>query len=43
LRAAVYRQTGGPEVLELMGRPEPLPEPGEVLVRIAMSGVNPTD
>src|SRR5207244_3200815 len=35
--------TGGPEVLQLVDRPDPTPGPGEVLVRIAVSGVNPTD
>ena len=43
MRAIVYRETGGPEVLRLVERPEPEPGPGEVLVRIAISGVNPTD
>ncbi|MGA2873123.1 MAG: NADPH:quinone reductase [Candidatus Dormibacteria bacterium] len=43
VRAAIYRQTGGPEVLHLVDRPAPIPRPGEVLVRIAFSGVNPTD
>ena len=43
VRAAIYRQTGGPEVLHLVDRPAPIPQPGEVLVRIAFSGVNPTD
>ena len=43
MRAIVYRETGGPEVLSLVERPDPEPGPGEVLVRIAISGVNPTD
>jgi len=43
VRAIVYRETGDPDVLELVDRPEPEPGPGEVLVRIAISGVNPTD
>lgn len=43
MRAIVYRETGGPEVLELVDRPDPEPGPGEVLVRVAVSGVNPTD
>ena len=43
MRSVVYRETGGPEVLELVDRPEPEPGPGEVLVRVAVSGVNPTD
>ena len=39
----VYRRTGGPEVIkaEEIGIPEP--GTGEVLVRMAVSGVNPTD
>jgi len=43
MRAVVYRETGGPEVLSFVERPEPVPEPGEVLVNVAISGVNPTD
>jgi NADPH2:quinone reductase len=43
MRAIVYWQAGGPEVLRLVDRPEPMPAPGEVLVRMAVSGVNPTD
>ena len=43
MRAIVYRETGAPDVLTLVERPEPDPGPGEVLVRIAISGVNPTD
>jgi NADPH2:quinone reductase len=44
MRAIVYRSAGGPEVLELVeDRPVPEPGPGEVRVRIAVSGVNPTD
>jgi len=43
MRAVVYRQPGGPEVLELVERPVPEPGPGEVRVRVALSGVNPTD
>ena len=43
MRAIAYRRTGGPEVLELVERPVPEPGPGEVLVRLAYSGVNPTD
>jgi NADPH2:quinone reductase len=43
MRAIVYRETGDPSVLELVERPEPEPGPGEVLVRVAVSGVNPTD
>jgi NADPH2:quinone reductase len=43
MRAIVYRETGDPDVLTLVERPEPKPGEGEVLVRIAVSGVNPTD
>ena len=44
MRAIVYRSAGGPEVLRLVDdRPVPEPGPGEVRVRIAVSGVNPTD
>jgi NADPH2:quinone reductase len=44
MRAAVYRSTGAArDVLRIeeVGRPEP--GPGEVLVRVRASGVNPTD
>ncbi|ROT33998.1 NADPH:quinone reductase [Micromonospora sp. HM5-17] len=43
MTAAVYRRTGDPSVLEVVDRPVPEPGPGEVLVRVAVSGVNPTD
>ena len=43
MKAIVYTRTGGPEVLELVDRPVPEPEPGEVRVRVTVSGVNPTD
>src|SRR5262249_39922471 len=43
MRAIVYRETGDPSVLELVERPDPEPAPGEVLVRVWVSGVNPTD
>jgi NADPH2:quinone reductase len=43
MRAIVYTQTGGPDVLRLVDRPVPEPGEGEVRVRVAMSGVNPTD
>src|SRR5947199_2766805 len=43
MRAVVYRQAGDPSVLQLVDRPEPIPGPGEVVVRVAVSGVNPTD
>jgi NADPH2:quinone reductase len=43
VRAITYRRSGGPDVLELADLPVPDPGPGEVLVRLAFSGVNPTD
>ena len=43
MRAVVYSQTGEPDVLHLVERPVPEPGPGEVRVRVAVSGVNPTD
>ncbi|GIJ76061.1 NADPH:quinone reductase [Micromonospora phaseoli] len=39
----MYERTGDPAVLQLVDRPAPEPGPGEVLVRVAVSGVNPTD
>jgi NADPH2:quinone reductase len=43
VRAISYTQPGGPDVLQLGDRPTPDPGPGEVRVRLAFSGVNPTD
>jgi NADPH2:quinone reductase len=43
MKAVIYSETGGPEVLRLVQRDAPQPGPGEVRVRIAVSGVNPTD
>ncbi len=43
MRAISYSRPGGPDVLQLVDRPIPDPGPGEVRVRLAFSGVNPTD
>ncbi|MEC5150489.1 NADPH:quinone reductase [Cryobacterium sp. GrIS_2_6] len=43
MRAIVYSETGTPDVLRLVERDLPQPGPGEVRVRILVSGVNPTD
>jgi len=43
MKAIVYRDNGGPDVLELLDRTPADPGPGQVRVRIAVSGVNPTD
>ncbi|MEV5707406.1 NADPH:quinone reductase [Actinoallomurus sp. NPDC052274] len=43
MKAIVYRDSGGPDVLQLADRDLPVPGLGEVRVRVAVSGVNPTD
>ena len=43
MKAVVYTETGGPDVLRLVERPIPEPGDGEVRVRVVFSGVNPTD
>jgi NADPH2:quinone reductase len=40
MNAIQVRSTGGPEVLELRALPDPVPQAGEVLVRVHASGVN---
>ena len=43
MKAIYIEQTGGPEVLRFGDRPLPEPAQGEVLVKVALSGVNFTD
>jgi NADPH:quinone reductase-like Zn-dependent oxidoreductase len=43
MKAIVVHQYGGPEVLKFEQYPDPVPGPGEVLVRVAASSVNPID
>lgn len=43
MRAITYHRTGDPDVLTLVDKTEPVPGPGEVVVRIHRAGVNPTD
>jgi len=43
MRAIAYSKTGPSSVLQLVEREVPEPGPGEVRVRIVVSGVNPTD
>ncbi len=44
MRAIELRETGGPEVLQLVERPKPVVAgPTDVLVRLAAAGVNPVD
>jgi len=43
MKAALYRRTGPAHVLQVEEVERPEPGPGEVLVRVHASGVNPTD
>jgi NADPH2:quinone reductase len=43
MKAVVYETTGPSSVLRLVGREPVVPGPGEVRVRVVVSGVNPTD
>ena len=43
MKAVWYEQNGGAEVLQYGEMPDPQPGQGEVLVRVATSGVNPSD
>ncbi|WP_109211099.1 MULTISPECIES: NADPH:quinone reductase [Microbacterium] len=43
MRSIVYSQTGSSSVLSLVDREPADPGPGEVRVRVTVSGVNPTD
>jgi NADPH:quinone reductase len=43
VKSVIYTQTGDPSVLRLVDRDLTEPGPGEVRVRIVVSGVNPTD
>jgi NADPH:quinone reductase len=43
MKAVYIEQTGGPEVMQFGDRPMPEPAQGEVLVKLAASGVNFTD
>jgi NADPH:quinone reductase len=43
MRAIEISHPGGPEVLRLVQRPIPQPGPGEVLIKVAASGVNRPD
>ena len=41
--AAIYQSAGDSDVLQIEELETPKPGPGEVRVKIAVSGVNPTD
>ena len=43
MKSVIYSRTGDPSVLRLVDRDVAEPGPGEVRVRILVSGVNPTD
>jgi NADPH:quinone reductase-like Zn-dependent oxidoreductase len=43
MKAIVVHQYGGPEVLKFEDYPDPVPGPGDVLLRVAASSVNPID
>jgi NADPH:quinone reductase len=43
MRAVEIAQPGGPEVLRVVERPQPVPAAGEVLIRVAAAGVNRPD
>jgi NADPH:quinone reductase-like Zn-dependent oxidoreductase len=43
MKAVVVHQYGGPEVLKFEDYPDPVPGPGQVLVRVAAASVNPID
>src|SRR5580700_8615371 len=43
MKASVIHEYGGPEVLRYEDYPDPVLQPGEVLVRVAAAGVNPVD
>jgi NADPH:quinone reductase len=43
MRAIVVREFGPPEVMKLETLPDPVPQRGQVLVRVKAAGVNPVD
>lgn len=43
MRAIVFEEFGGPEVLKLVELPDPAPAPGEVTIDVAYAGVNFAD
>jgi NADPH:quinone reductase len=43
MKAIRVHETGGPEVMRLEEVPDPVPGPGQVVVRIGAAGVNPVD
>jgi NADPH:quinone reductase-like Zn-dependent oxidoreductase len=43
MKAVVMYEYGGPEVLKYEDFPDPVPNNGEVLIRVAAAGINPVD
>lgn len=43
MKAIVFNEFGGPDVLHVADLPDPAPDTGEVLVRVVATTVNPTD
>ncbi|HEX4006364.1 MAG TPA: NADP-dependent oxidoreductase [Acidobacteriaceae bacterium] len=43
MKAIVVHQYGGPDVLRFEDYPDPVPGPGEVLIKVAAASVNPID
>jgi NADPH2:quinone reductase len=43
MKAACITRTGPPDVIEVIERPDPRPEPGQVVVRVKACAVNPID
>jgi len=43
MRAVMCREAGGPEVLEIRELPDPVAQPGEVVISVAASAVNRAD
>jgi NADPH2:quinone reductase len=43
MKAIVVHEFGGPEVMKFEDRPQPVPGPGQLLVKVHAAGVNPAD
>ena len=43
MKAAQFTRFGGPQVIEIVDAPVPLPDGGEVLIRVAASSMNSVD